>query len=58
MMKSAKISTTIILVVIIIIIVNILGENYKFRLDLTEGKEYTLSKATRDILKTSINLLQ
>ena len=51
MMKSAKISTTIILVVIIIIIVNILGENYKFRLDLTEGKEYTLSKATRDILK-------
>jgi gliding-associated putative ABC transporter substrate-binding component GldG len=30
--------------------VNILSENYKFRLDLTERKEYTLSKATRDIL--------
>src|ERR1035437_460532 len=50
MMKSTKISTTIILVAVIIIVVNILSENYKFRLDLTEGKEYTLSKATRDIL--------
>ena len=37
--------------VIIVIIVNILSENYKFRLDLTEGKEYTLSNATRNILK-------
>src|ERR1035437_435443 len=50
MMKSTKISTTIILVAVIIIVVNILSENYKFRLDLTEDKEYTLSKATRDIL--------
>jgi len=50
MIKSAKISTTIILVAVIVIIVNILSENYKFRIDLTEGKEYTLSKATRDIL--------
>lgn len=51
MMKSAKISSTIILVAVIIIIVNILSGNYSFRLDLTQGKEYTLSKATRDILK-------
>jgi gliding motility-associatede transport system auxiliary component len=51
MIRSAKISTTIILVVIIVIIVNILSENWAFRIDLTEGKEYTLSKATRDILK-------
>lgn len=50
-MKSAKISTTILLVAVIVIIVNILAGNYKFRLDFTEGKEYTLSKATRDILK-------
>jgi gliding-associated putative ABC transporter substrate-binding component GldG len=49
-MKSAKISTTIILVAVIVIIVNILSENYSFRLDFTEGKEYTLSKATRNIL--------
>jgi gliding-associated putative ABC transporter substrate-binding component GldG len=52
MMKSAKISSTIILVAVIVIIVNILSENYNFRLDLTEGKEYTLSNATRDILKS------
>jgi gliding-associated putative ABC transporter substrate-binding component GldG len=51
MMKSAKISKTIILVTVIVIIVNILSGNYFFRLDLTEGKEYTLSKATRNILK-------
>jgi gliding-associated putative ABC transporter substrate-binding component GldG len=50
MLNTAKISSTIILVVIIIIIVNILSENYNFRIDLTEGKEYTLSKATKNIL--------
>jgi len=50
-MKSFKISSTIILVSVIVIIVNILAESYSFRVDLTEGKEYTLSKATRDILK-------
>ena len=35
---------------VIVIIVNVLSENYKFRLDLTQDKEYTLSKATMDIL--------
>ena len=50
-MKSFKISSTIILVSVIVIIVNILAESYSFRVDLTEGKEYTLSKATSDILK-------
>jgi len=49
-MKSTKISITIILTAVIVIIVNILSENYKLRLDLTEGKEYTLSNATRNIL--------
>jgi gliding-associated putative ABC transporter substrate-binding component GldG len=50
-MKTAKITSTIILVAAIIIIVNILSESYSFRLDLSEGREYTLSKATRNILK-------
>jgi gliding-associated putative ABC transporter substrate-binding component GldG len=50
MIRSAKISSTIILVVVIIVIVNILSENYKFRLDLTRSGEYTLSKATKSIL--------
>ena len=51
MIGSAKISTTIILVLAIVIVVNILSENYNFRIDLTEGREYTLSKATREILR-------
>lgn len=51
MNKTAKISSTILLTAAIVIIVNILAENYKFRLDLTEGREYTLSPATRNILK-------
>lgn len=50
MMKTAKISSTLVLVVAIIIIVNILSDNYFFRIDMTEGREYTLSKATRNIL--------
>lgn len=51
MMKTAKISTTIGLMVLIVIIINILTHIYSIRLDLTENKEYTLSKATRNILK-------
>jgi gliding-associated putative ABC transporter substrate-binding component GldG len=49
-MKTKKISTTIILVAFIVVIICMLSESYKFRLDLTKGKQYTLSKATRDIL--------
>ena len=51
MLKTAKISTTILIVVLIVVVINILSESYNFRVDLTEDKEYTLSKATRDILK-------
>ena len=50
MIKSAKISTYVLLILAIILVVNILSDNYFFRIDLTEGKEYTLSKATRNIL--------
>ena len=52
MIRSVKISSTIILVAVIVIIVNILSENYSFRFDLTGSKEYTLSKATKNILKS------
>jgi len=51
MIKTAKISTTILIVVLIIVVINILSESYNFRIDLTEDKEYTLSKATKNILK-------
>lgn len=50
MNKTAKISSTIALMAGIVLVINILSENYSFRLDLTEGREYTLSKATRNIL--------
>jgi gliding-associated putative ABC transporter substrate-binding component GldG len=52
MIRSAKISSTIILVAVIIIILNILSENYSFRIDLTKSREYTLSKATKNILNS------
>jgi len=51
-MNTSKISTTVLLIAVIVLIINILSENYSFRLDLTEDKEYTLSKATGNILKT------
>lgn len=50
MMKTAKISTTILIIVLIVVVINILSESYNFRIDLTEDREYTLSKATKDIL--------
>jgi gliding-associated putative ABC transporter substrate-binding component GldG len=52
MIKSAKISSTIVLVAVIVVVVNILSRSYSVRLDLTEGKEYTLSNATKNILKS------
>ena len=42
---------SIFLLVAILLVVNMLSNQLFFRLDLTEGKQYTLSKATRDILK-------
>lgn len=51
-MKSMKnIRNFILLYAGILIAVNILSDRFFFRLDLTEDKQYTLSKATRNILK-------
>ncbi len=49
-MKSS-VFTTAALIIGIIIIINLLGNEYHFRWDLTEDKQYTLSPATRKILK-------
>lgn len=49
-MKS-KFYTSIGLIIAIIIVINFLATEYHVRLDLTEDKQYTLSKATRQILK-------
>ena len=46
-----KNSVSILLVAGIVILLNVLSKQLFFRLDLTEGKQYTLSKATKDILK-------
>lgn len=49
-MKS-KLYTTIALVIGIVIAVNLLSTAYHFRLDLTENHQYTLSGATRQIVR-------
>src|SRR5690606_15884384 len=48
-MKS-RLFSTVALTIGIVIAVNLLADEYYFRLDLTEDKQYTLSPATRDIL--------
>ncbi len=51
-MKSIKNITIFILLVIgVIILINYLSNQFFFRLDFTEDKRFTLSDATRDILK-------
>src|SRR5258708_2964327 len=51
-MKTKKSLLNFILLAIgILVLVNILSDNYFFRLDFTADKRYTLSNATKDILK-------
>jgi gliding-associated putative ABC transporter substrate-binding component GldG len=47
-MKKVYISVSLILAIVLVI--NLLSGDYHLRVDLSEGKQYTLSKATRDIL--------
>lgn len=52
MMRSkSAVFTTILLIIGIIILVNVLADEYFIRLDFTEDKRYTLSQATKDILR-------
>ena len=48
-MKSNLLTTTI-LIAGIIVVINLLGNEYHLRWDLTEDNQYTLSSATKDIL--------
>ncbi len=50
-MKTRKFTVSIVLFAAIMILVNLLSEQFFFRLDLTENRQYTLSKATKGILK-------
>ncbi len=49
-MKNNR-SVSILLIAAIVILINILGNRYFVRLDLTKDKQYTLSNATKNILK-------
>ena len=46
-----KLNISILLIIGIIVFVNLVSEQFYFRIDLTEDEQYTLSDATKDILK-------
>ena len=50
MLTKKKIITGLILIIGIFILINIVANRFFVRLDITQGHQYTLSKATRDIL--------
>lgn len=50
-MKTRNFTLSVLLFVAIVILVNLLSGQFFFRWDLTEDKQYTLNKATKDILK-------
>lgn len=47
-----SVTTQVLLMIGIVIVINIISEQFYFRLDLTADKVYTLSKATKDILRS------
>jgi len=52
MLTKKKIITSIIFIFGILLLVNIIAERFFIRLDFSAGHQYTLSKATKDILHT------
>lgn len=48
---NSKLYTSAALIVGIVIVLNLLANEYHLRLDLTEDRQYTLSRATREILE-------
>ncbi len=51
MLTKKKLQITLFLIIGIIVLVNIISTRYFFRIDLTEDQRYTLSDATKNILK-------
>ncbi|MBU3928155.1 MAG: Gldg family protein, partial [Bacteroidetes bacterium] len=49
-MKKKSYLSSILLLIAIFIVVAVISEKFFFRFDLTEGGQYSLSKATKDIL--------
>ena len=52
MRNKKSVAIYLVMVIGVLIFINILSERYFFRLDFTADKRYTLSKATKDILKS------
>jgi len=52
MLNRKKVITTILLIAGILILVNFFATRFFLRLDFTKGHEYSLSKATKNILQT------
>lgn len=50
-MKSSKLVFSAALILALVVVVNMLLSQFSLRFDLTEDKQYTLSKATKNILK-------
>lgn len=50
-MKSTNIYTTLLLMVGVVIVINMISNQFYLRLDFTEDRQYTLSKATKNILE-------
>jgi len=50
-MKKKSYTSSILLLTVILIVIAVISENYFFRIDLTEGRQYSLSQATNNILK-------
>jgi len=52
MKKISKLTGQLLMLIIALVLVNLLSERFSWRLDFTEGGIYTLSDATKDILKS------
>ncbi|HUM88439.1 MAG TPA: Gldg family protein, partial [Prolixibacteraceae bacterium] len=51
MKKRNSITLFVVLIIGIVFLVNIVSSRYFFRIDFTSDKRYTLSKATKNIVK-------
>ena len=52
MKKISKLTGQLLMLIIALVLVNLLSERFSWRFDFTEGRIYTLSNATKDILES------
>lgn len=51
MKNKGKIVLRFLLILLVVVAINFVGDRFFLRLDFTQGKQYTLSKATKEILR-------